>query len=70
MPPKLPVWPPVCQHQNETRAGQESWSAGLQPAFSGTFWEKPGATRRSIFCALPSNFFVLHQNETRAAQQG
>jgi hypothetical protein len=41
-------------------AGQESWSAGLQPAFSGIFGGKPSATRRSDSSALLSDFFVPH----------
>jgi hypothetical protein len=40
-------------------AGQNSWSAGLQPAFSAIFGAKPSATRRSDLSALPSNFFAL-----------
>jgi hypothetical protein len=40
-------------------AGQESWSAGLQPAFIGIFWGKPSVTRRSVSSTLPSNASVL-----------
>jgi histidinol-phosphate aminotransferase len=48
------------------RAGQESWSAGLQPALSGVSWEKPSATRRSESPASPSNFSVLLPPNPRA----